>query len=704
MTNFTAQDAWGMAVAVVVFAGALYAPGYLVGQITGLFGFRRMSFLQQGAWSVAYSFAATPILGYILAKYAGFSVACAVMILLAAVAVVVNMRRRPGSVSRQVWLALAFGGLLWAVFVFVSLADIQIGHKLYFSVVEFDQSYRVAFTDTVMRSGVPPANPLYFSGHAQPMRYYYFWYVLCAMVAHVGHVTARQAFLASSVWTGFELVAVVALFVRHMLGVTNGLRRQIAITVALLAVTGADVLPAVGSIFTQPALNGEMEWWSIDQFSSWQDSLLWVPHHTAALLGCMVALLLLWMTLRSSFAELLPAMVIAGIAIASAFGTSIYLAFGFALLMGGWLLLARGERVAIARGLGIVSAVSLVLLLPFLTELLHSASSTGAGANAHASRIFSLSIRRMIDPELLTALPVFAGLRASHSAALDAGMRLLLMPLGLALELGFFGAVLVLFYRERKRTAAQSTLLLLSVVGLVAVLFVRSSVISNNDFGYRAALLPQFFLLLLGGDLLASWWGGGKEAAVAKTPWRTRMVYGLAVLGVGGTIYQGMMLRVFLPLEARSEQTGFARLPAKMMDARRALTALQRVSDPHAVLAFNAVDPAPTGRGDVVSPFTFFSRGLLMNANRQILSAEATCAVEFGGEMGPCAAIESDTAELFSAAGRDAAWAKAYCGRFGVSYIAVTEQDPAWRNANGWAWALPVADAEPSLRVLRCAP
>ena len=41
MSNFTLQDVAGSAVAVVVFALALYVPGYVLGYAANLFGFRQ---------------------------------------------------------------------------------------------------------------------------------------------------------------------------------------------------------------------------------------------------------------------------------------------------------------------------------------------------------------------------------------------------------------------------------------------------------------------------------------------------------------------------------------------------------------------------------------------------------------------------------------------------------------------------------------
>jgi hypothetical protein len=707
MSNFTLQDAVGCVVAVIVFASALYAPGFLLGYATDLFGFRRMGAAHRSLWAIAVSFSVTPFAVYFVGKYAGLNVACGLLVGLSILFLALAWRLRGGAKwSRRDVVLAAVGVSAWVAFVVFSLADIQVGGKLYFSVVEFDQSYRVAFTDAVLRTGVPPANPLYFAGRAQPMRYYYFWYVVCAIVARIGHVSSRQAFMASSVWSGFGLVAFVGLYVRHFLGVAGNVRRQTWITVALLAVTGADLLPAAGSIFGQTALNGDMEWWSVDQVSSWQDSVLWVPHHTASLLCCMMCFLLLWMLRENGRTKhRIVALIVAGVAFASAFGLSIYVAFGFALLMLAWLarlVVGRRKDFALARSILLAGAVSLVLLAPFLRELTGTASRTDSGASARAGHVLSLSVRRMIDPQLLTGLPAFAAWNKAHPVLLDQAMRIVLLLPGLALELGFYAAVLWMLLFVRRKDEARGLALYLTGWGLVMVMFLRSAVIDSNDFGFRAALLPQFFLLLLAGDLLASWWIPGRVQVVAKTPWRRRTLYGLMALGVAGTLYQGVMLRIFLPLEAHDPANGFSSLPEQVFQARTAFAQLDRVADKSAVVEFNPADPNPGTRGDVVSPYTFYARSLMANAGRQILSAEQKCASEFGGDSGPCADIERSTASLYALPAPTAAWASEYCRRFGVQYLAAGSMDPAWSDAAGWVRTLPPVASQPEFRIVRC--
>lgn len=712
MSNFTAHDLLGSTVAVFAFAAVLYVPGYLLAYAINLFGSRAQGFAERTSWAITLSFLSVPLAAYFVGKFGGLGILSWLLVVLLVVFIGLQISRRelPFPVCRCSFVVFGIA-CVWIVFVLLSLIDVQAGSKLYFSVVEFDQSYRVAFTNAVLRTGIPPANPLYFPGHLQGIRYYYFWYIVCAVPAKFAGVSARQSFIASSVWAGFGLVAILELFVKHFCGVVEGVRRHTLIAVGLLAVTGADLVPAVGSIFAQPALNGEMEWWSIDQFYSWQDSILWVPHHAAALMCCLAAFLLLWRTQESlALRQRAACVALAAVAFASAFGLSVYVGAAFLLLMLAWTAyLARGGRqnLALLKRVLAAGALSAVLSAPFVHDLTATYSTTESGDDAQAAHLLSLSVRRIIDPELVTHLPALAAMNQAHPALLDLSVRLLLVLPGLGLELGFYGAIYLFLLVERHRSPrrgdrAYETSLFLAGAGLVMVLFIRSSVISNNDFAYRGSLLPQFFLLLLGADVLASWWIPDGLPRIPKTRGRRVTLCALLVLGVTGTVYQGLMLRLFIPLEERIQGSGFEKLPAEVYQARRALSELDRTVPRSAVVAFNPVDPSPTGKGDVVPPYTFFARSLLMNAGRQILNAEPTCASEFGGDPAPCHAIEQLTARLYATPAVPAKVAREFCARFGVSFLIASSWDPIWSDRNGWAATLPAIDVEPDLRVVRC--
>ncbi len=716
--SFMLQDVLGSLVALPVFAAVLYAPGYVAGYAADLFGFRRLAFPERSLWAVACSFCVVPVTAYLVGRSAGPSGLCWLFVLCAAAAFALLCRRPAGPYwpVRDRWIT-ALVVLGWTAFVLLMLVDFQAGKKLYFSVVMADQSYRIAFTDAVARTGVPPANPLYFAGSPAPMRYYYFWYVLCAAVVKLAHVSARQSFLASTVWAGFGLIVTVTLFTRHFF---RWERRQRWIALALLLVTGADLLPALGNVVLQQSWNGDIEWWSVDPIDAWPDSLLWVPHHVASVLCCMLAFLFLWRTLKEAAADRrsrLWAVALAGAAFASAFGLSVYVAFGFALLMAAWLLwlFARRHagRLPLLRRVAAASVLCLLALAPFLIEIAASSARAtagqAAGTAAPAGHVFSLSVRRMIDSGLLTGLPVFAAWNRAHPVLLDQGLRLVLLLPGLAMELGLYGAVLVFLLLDRRRRpavpkdGAHETALFFTLSGLVMTMFLSSSVISNNDFGYRAVMLPQFFLLLLTAEVLGSWWVPGSGPVVAATPGRRRWVAGLLWLGVAGSVYGAVSLRAWLPVEAPIVANGFGGLPQDEFEIRQAFETLDRVAPPNAVVAFRTIPQEVHTKDEVMTPNEFYQRMLVMDTGRQMLNAENKCATHFGGDPAPCRAIQTATAELYASPAPDAEWARQYCSRFGVQYLALGRRDPEWSSPTGWPATLPTVASEPGFRILQCA-
>jgi len=713
--NFMLQDLFGTLVAVLAFAVVLYAPGYLVAYATDLFSFRQMEFADRSLWAIACSFSVVPIVSYLVGRGAGLA---GINWLLGASAVAVLLLWWKS--SKSVWsrrdkrvTALLVCG--WIAFVLLMLIDVQVGNKLYFSVVMADQSYRIAFTDAVVRSGIPPMNPLYLAGSPAPMRYYYFWYVLCAAVVKLAHVSSRQSFIASSIWAGFGLFVTVKLYTSHFF---RWERKQRWIALGLLFMTGADLIPSLGNAILQPSWNGDIEWWSVDPISAWPDSLLWVPHHVASVLCCLLGFLFLWRTLQSPNQELVRrssrrwAIVLAAFAFASAFGLSIYVAFGFALLMIAWLVrlavLRHPERHALWQRVAVIALLSAVLLAPFVCEMacLPHAVVT-SGNSAPAPHMFSLSVRRMIDSGLLTGLPIFASWNQSHPVLLDQAIRLILLLPGLAMELGLYGAVLVLLLLAKRRQPMQTdeardTSLFFTLCGLVMTLFISSSVMSNNDFGYRAVMLPQFFLLLLAADVLGSWRTGGSAYAIAQTPGRRRWIYSLLILGVAGSIYGAFMLRAWLPVETARVQNGFSELPSDAFELRETFAALDRVAPKSAVISFRLIDQTLDRKGEVMTPNEFYQRMLVMDSGRQILNAERDCAFHFGGDPSQCATIQDATAQLYASPSPGAEWARDYCSRFGVQYLLLSHRDPDWSSESGWPVTLPSIAQQPGFRILQC--
>lgn len=693
-SNFTVFDIRGALQAAVAFAAILLAPGYLLGVATDLFRFRTRSLPERGAWSVALSFCTVPVYVALTGRMLSLQTVAVTFGMAAVIALVflaADWRRLAVPWTRATLLLAAFV-LLGSALVMGELVDIQRGDALHLSVTVLDQSYRVAFTDAIARTGIPPSNPLYHPGAAAPLRYYYFWYAVCAVCMKLAHVTARQALIASSIWSGIGLLAAIALFARHFLRIGQGLHRFILTAALLLAVTGADILPTLFNLLASHIFDGDLEWWSIDQVSSWLDTILWVPNHLAAMICCVTAFLLLWRSQEQPARKhLVAAMLLAAAGAASSLGLSVYVAAGFALLMLAFAVRLGSQRQWNFIGLIAGAAFASVLLsVPYLREMAGGHSAVQEGSTASPLHMFQFSVRQMIDPDLVTGLPAFGAIERAHPVLLDQAVRLVLLLPGYALELGFFAAVLVLAVRERKRLdEPRRTALFLALAGLLLVGFVRSSVIHNNDFGYRAALFPCFFLLLLGADRLRI------RRAEARSPARhqsigrqveTLALTTLMVVGVAGTIFQAAALRLYLPLRASQHVPGFAELPGNAFAAR------------------TAYDAAALPPGSIVqaNPSSLSQYGYLVNmlyAQRASATDGAPeCGAVFGGDPGPCPRLRAELIALFDSHDVGAASAIATCREFGIGYLAVRSGDPAWSNPEGWVWTLPLVAGDRELR------
>ncbi len=701
--NFTLEDTAGVVRAAVGFAAALFSPGYLVGAATNLFNFRQRSLPERVAWAIALSYCTGTIFTILAGRLFSLN-AVAVSVTVAAVAtfmlLAVDRQRNHIPVNKHTVL-LALFLLLAATVVVAELIDIQRGNRLHLSVTILDQSYRVVFTEALARGGIPPTNPLYHPGATAPLRYYYFWYALCAVCMKLAHVSARQALVASSIWSGLGLVAAIALFGRCFLGIGQGIYRFILTAVLLLLVTGADLLPTLYSVFVDHTFNGDLEWWSTDQITSWFDSVLWVPNHVAAMICCATAFLLLWRTQEKvsqgmTRREWVVVILVASAGVASAFGLSVYVAAGFAVLMVCWAarLLLRERNFQLAGSCLLAAATGVVLDFPYLRELLTGRSGTDLGTSTGPAHLLQLSVRKMIDPSLITGLPLLAPVKRADPRLLEQSARLLLLLPGYALELGFSGAVLVLVARDRRRLdEPRRTALFLIVCGLTIVSFVRSAVIGNNDFGYRAALLPCFFLLLLAAEkMLArrdSRPGPSRHQPVPAQV-ETLVLTSLLLLGVAGTIFQAGALRLYVPLRSRAGTPGFDRLPEAAFAARTVYAAAGL--PPNAIVQSN--------------PITSFEYGylarMLYAGHGSATNYAEDCGAVFGGDPGPCPRTRAAMASLFVSPAPDSERAVDVCREFGVNFLAAVEADPAWRDRRGWVWTLPLTASSQGFRIMNC--
>ncbi len=453
MANFTLLDIFGILRALPFFALIFLAPGYCLGRISNVLGFRQRGAAEQWLLSMGLSIVVTPITLNLLSRWFPLAVTipfCWLVAIVAAGDLFMRWQRNRFSIalSMRRSTAAALGlAILWAIICLISLPDLQLGHRLYSTAAVADLGVRNAFVAAAMHGGAPPANPFFFPGSIVKLRYYYYWYVITAIPGVAAGVPPRAALFASSIWSGWLFAAAAALFLKHFYGVRHRLRTASVVAMALIGVTGLDILPIVVLYLKYRMVFSDMEVWDTDQVTSWTNSLLWVPHHVAATSACALGFVFLWHAgrpIQHTRRQRVLLAILAAMAFASAAGLSVYVTFAFMLFLIAaamfWLATRRFKIVALYTAVGMLV---IILSAGYLRDLRADGSHVGeAAAGAHATTKappFAILGLRQLPPTLGPAL--------QHAVHQNKLANVLLRPFFLVpvlfVEFGFFFLVAV---------------------------------------------------------------------------------------------------------------------------------------------------------------------------------------------------------------------------------------------------------------------
>ncbi len=682
--HFTRDDLLGIALATALFAFLLIPPGYVIGWLFDLLGFRKLTWWWRISVSVVLSISVCPILIFLLWSYVSLSAVWALYAccFAAFVALAISMRKSlpPG------WVALAT--LLWLGIVWASTVDLQTGHRLYTSILSYDFNLRSALVDGLGRNGLPARNPLFYPGHAVPLRYHYFWLLLCALVDLAGGrwVDARHALMASDVWCGWALMALVALYLRflHPAGM-RGVESRIKWGVGMLAIAGLDILPSLDldviyALTRHATVYPSVAWWN-DDVPNLLDSALWVPHHVSSMIACLAGFLILWLEARGPRLRPFVTALCAGLCLSSAVGLSVYASFAFELFLAGWgaWVLYRGNWPERSTWM-LAGVVALVCSIPYL----HSIQSAGGPGGPFAS--FAVRDFRPVD----IALSTLGLTRTEISFA-----NLLALPLNYFLEAGMWFVLAAIWgrsawKRRRNLPKAEQAACAIFLAALFVGSFVCSGVIGANDLGLRATGVGQFILLIWSVDHMRAWWRMRRNGRIA-TAW-CAMVSVLAIVGLSSTLYEFAILRAYLPLADAGitpKPWWFTAQPGRRTyDARQIYSRLRESLPANAVLQGD-----PTQWNDVF-------HGLY--AMRQTASFDAECGSVMGG-VGDCAAMQAQIAPLFQnlAAARTAD-IDAVCHAWGIDVLIAKDQDPVFADHSAWPWKRTPLAANERVRAIPC--
>jgi hypothetical protein len=646
--NFMVNDVAGTAAAFAVFALFAFVPGYSLAWLLDLLDFRQRTPAARCALAIALSIGIAPIIAY-LCGWAGF----APLWLAFAFVAIRDWRRliprghRAAKIVAAVWLVLGTA----------SLIDLQFGDRLYYSVIAHDYTMRIAITSAITRAGLPAINPYFFPGGPVPLRYHYFWMIVCSLAQRAGSLNARMAALGGTLWVGLGLMAIVALYLKYVdpAGDRN-LRRRLVIGLALLGVTGLDLIPNLVMIRGGVMLP-DMEWWN-EQVTSWVGTMLWVPHHLASLVACLTGFLLLWNTpVRWRNA------VVAGICFASAAGCSVYVTLTFAAFMAVWgLILLWRKWYRDAASMALAGGIAAVLVVPGYVLRLRGTAAGGS----------------FLLPTIRTFKLVDLILIANHITGWKIHLaNLLLLPVNYFFELGFFFVVGVLALKSLKPTRWNLAACAMLATSILICTFVCSGVIGNNDLGGRGFLPAQFVLLLWAVDILDK----PRPAIVL-----------LLIVGALGTVYQVSVLR-FYPV--RTESAPAPDYPWLATDrqfgkrnfaTRQVYEQLRDLLPPNAVVEHNPQSEL----GDILHG---------MYADRQLAAEGLGCGTVLGGDEQICSRNWTALESLFQPSPDSP---DSTCRDLSIDVVVARDTDPIWRDPQSWIWKRHPLAANSMLRALPC--
>jgi hypothetical protein len=691
--NFMLDDIRAILAGFCLFSLVAFFPGYALGWLFDTLQFRARSFPFRLALSVPLAIAIGPILSYLLGRWLSANAVLVVYAILCAYGLFRVARELAGELRLRRRLSrtkLAAIGLVavWLIVAVLSLADMQLGNRLYYSTIGFDYAVRTAFTNAITTTGIPPHSPFFFPGHPVALRYHYFWLIPCSLVQRIGGplVDARQALIAGTMWCGIGLMSVVALYLRCFSPKgAAGIARRSLIGIALLGVTGLDILGALLLVWLNhigliAGISPSVEWWN-NQVDGWVYTMLWEPHYLSALIACLTGFLLLWDAPQRSTGRRAVASVLAGLALATAVGAGIYVAFVFAIFLALWTIVTLAKRwYRETAVLALAGAVAGASSLPYLVALWSPGAGSGGGKLLH------FTVRSFDLGELLLGI-----LHLNRPWQIVLGNSFFL-PLNYFLELGFFFAAGLLVWREFRRqqrgpTRQQLAAFTMAATSLVVCTFLRSGIIANNDLGWRGFLVAQFLLLIWAADLLSS-----PIAGPGKRP----ILILLLALGVSGVVYDLAMLRFFPLLSdaGKVPKIGWMasdeNLGRRTYACREAYEWLRARSPARAIIQQN---PRPALQDTVYGLY----------ANRQTVAEEPGCATVFGGDPRECIPVMARLTSLFPVNGNSNSPSfEAACKNLPIDFVVAKDTDQVWSDRSSWVWNRTPIYANQFVRLFAC--
>ena len=739
--------------ATLALALYLLAPGYLLGALTDVAGFRSRGWKERLLWSISFSFPVATMLAVLGGQLLSPALMNGLFVCLALTALGSvfhswsrgreRKQSKANALPRTLLgaVALSLASLLYLLFTTPLLFR---GH-LEENVVSNDWYIRLPLQYSARMSGVPPVNSLFtLHGSNPPLHYYYFFWTLCAEPMRLFGLSARSVVAASTVWSAILFASVLLLALKYLVlpavppaagPAENPSRTARSLAPMLLAVSliaGLDILPLGFFLLLHVRPFPTLFWWSREGVSTWLGSLPFVPHHYAGMAYALLGYMLLVCTPQTAPASgsarqrrhaatrsCVVVAALAGLCFSAVLGTSTFIAMGIFLAAGALLIdAALQRRWALVWTIAGSLLFALLLDIPYLLQTVRHAGGDGAAAVQSAGRPFTLylrnwrsatvAVRQIIDRLLHRPAPANGRVRL---------LAAVMLPFLYALDLGFFW--FVLWYRFKADRAAHRRgapltrasrgLWILFCSYAFLCCFISSAPLQHgiNDLGRHTALALRVVLILwaapMASDALRYW------RSRASLPKRTQLALAAAaccaVLGWVGTAWEVGMERLYLPL-----------VDFGVIRGREIFTYPPGVGLRYAALQQAGVRIAAATPTDAIvqaNPDGILQRPVLLYLDRRVAAGDVSCETGFGGSQRAC--IQENVRPLLALyAQPERDWylqvPPAYspqqfdlvCADLDLTALLVTDYDPVWHDPASWVWHEPALFSGEYVKVLRC--
>jgi hypothetical protein len=677
-SNFTLQDILGILLGFSLFPFIFVFPGYVTGWALNLFEFRKRTLIGQVVIAMPVSASITPAALFLVYRFTSSWIVIGLAFVFALAAMYICIRSyNKDSCGNEYIKPVVIFVFLWIILSIFTMIDLQIGERLYFSSNSYDLTTRVSVIDAISRTGIPPVNPSYYPGRPVLLNsLYYYWYILASVVDQMGGglVSAYHAMVASISWAGILLFATLATYLRVRDGQSSLLSwKKSFLSIQLIAVGGLDfimvfiIMASFNFHLEQLPFQGHVEGWNMP-IMSWLNALAWVPHHLAAAIACITAMLLAMQNMQEKFIERIPRAVFIGLAFASAFGLSVWVMFVFAIfwLIWGLVLVFKEKKYQQFWFMILGGLFGIVFAAPFLLGVLQDGGASPSGGG--------LPVAIYIRPFMVTDL------LAGFSPLVINILNFVFLPLNYLFELGFFFLMAVIWFqgyykREGELSPIHRAELILVIVSVVILSFLRSTIIAINDLGIRGWLPVQFILVVWSSDVIFQIAGERKwiSPKIFKSINGTKTLgLSLSVMLVIGYLTMGLeffSLRAW-PFLVDMNVVGFpnklspdTHLGERTYSARLAYTFLHD-NIPLSVIVQN-------------NPLGFLDRPSGLYGNHQMVISDRTV---YGIAPEAFRALADDVGTIFTEQAENWGVIDMSCRRYSVDILIIKDLDPLWNN------------------------